>query len=448
MAALTAAAAAQPYPRRITVTSSSSSPANFAGKKPTGTPGPQSFGRVDADGNVWVRDGEGERMIGGYPDGVPEDPYALYVRRYQDLEANINLFQARLPSLSARDIDSTLKLLQEQLVEPAVVGDIGALRDRVAALATAAEERKAQITVERAQAKEDALASRTLIVEGAEKIAGQDPERTQWKNSGQELRSLLDEWKEQQRRGPRLDKSAEDGLWKRFSAARTLFDRNRRQFFAALDESQNEAKKTKERLIAEAETLQDSDDWGPTSGKYRDLMDQWRRAGRAPRKIDDALWARFRGAQQVFFDRRRAHDLENDAKFAADMQVKVALVEEAEALLPVKDIAATKEALRGIQDRWEEAGRLPNRDGARVEQRLRAVENALRDAEQKEWERSNPETQARAVGMFSQLQESISELQAQLDAANAAGDEKLAGDISDALATKQAWLDQVQKNIG
>lgn len=427
------------------MTSSSSSPAEFA--KPTENPDPHSFGRVDADGNVWVKDNDQERMIGGYPDGLPADPLALYVRRYLDLEATVNLFETRLPGLSARDIDSTLTLLREQLVEPSVVGDIQRLRDRVDALATAAEARKEEIVAERAEAKKEALAKRNQIVEDAERIAGQDVERTQWKNSGQQLRVLLDDWKEQQRKGPRLDKPTEDALWKRFSTARTLFDRNRRQYFAALDESQNEAKKVKEKLISQAEALQDSEEWGPTSSAYRDLMDQWRRAGRAPRKIDDALWARFRAAQQVFFDRRRAHDLENDAKFAADLEIKVALVEEAEALLPVKDIAATKEKLREIQDRWEESGRLQSRDGSRVEQRLRSVEKALRDAEEKEWQRSNPETQARAAGMFAQLQDSITALENQLADAKSAGDEKLASEIAEALATKQAWLDQVQKNI-
>lgn len=408
---------------------------------------PENFGRVDADGNVWVRDGGQERMIGGYPDGVPEEPLALYVRRYLDLEATVNLFEARLPGLSARDIDSTLQLLEEQLVSPAVVGDIESLRTRVGTLKEAAAARKEEIVVERAQAKEEALAKRTALVEEAEKIAGQDVQRTQWKNSGQQLRGLLDEWKEQQRKGPRLDKATEDSLWKRFSSARTVFDRNRRQYFAALDESQNQAKVKKEALIAQAEALQNSDDWGPTSGAYRDLMDQWRNAGRAPRKLDDALWSRFRAAQQVFFDRRRANDQANDLKFAEDLKVKEALVVEAEGLLPITDPVAAKEALRDIQDRWEESGRLASRDGKRVEQRLRKVEDALRAAEEKEWQRSNPETQARAQGMLSQLEDSIAELQAQLEAANAAGDDKLAKDIAGALATKQAWLEQVQQTM-
>jgi len=98
-----------------------------------------------------------------------------------------------------------------------------------------------------------------------------------------------------------------------------------------------------------------STDWAGTSAKYRDLLAEWKKAGRASRKEDDALWARFRAAQQVFYDARRAKDEAVDAEFAENLKVKEALVAKAEALLPIKDIKAAKKALRPIQDAWEEA---------------------------------------------------------------------------------------------
>lgn len=409
---------------------------------------PQDYGRIDADGNVWVDDAGTERMVGGYPDGIPEDPFALYVRRYLDLEATVNLFSARLPGLGARDIDSTLKILREQLVEPAAVGNLQALRDRVEDLTVLADQRKSEITAERVAAKEEALTIRTGIVEEAESIAAQPVDNTQWKQSGQRLRDLLESWKEQQRRGPRLDKQLEDGLWKRFSSARTVFDRNRRQFFAALDASQSDAKALKEALIGEAEALSMSDAWGPTSGAYRELMERWKKAGRASRKDDDALWARFRAAQQVFFDRRRANDEAKDQASAENLRTKQELLRQAEALLPIKNASRAKDKLRSIQDQWDELGHVPGRDGARIEGRLRDVEQALRDAEDREWRRSNPETQARAEGMLRQLEAQIVELEAEKAAAQAAGENTRADDIEVALSTKRAWLMQVQESIG
>src|SRR5699024_9635962 len=117
---------------------------------------------------------------------------------------------------------------------------------------------------------------------------------------------------------------------------------------------------------------QNSTDWGPTSGAYRQLMDEWKAAGRASRKDDDALWARFRAAQDVFFGARQGHNEALDAEFEENLKVKLALLEEAERLVPVKDLERTKTTLRGIQDRWEEAGKVPRSQLRSVEGRLRS----------------------------------------------------------------------------
>lgn len=82
---------------------------------------------------------------------------------------------------------------------------------------------------------------------------------------------------------------------------------------------------------------------------------------------------------------------------------------------PVTDIDRAKAQLRQIQDRWEEVGRVPSSDLHRIEGRLHAVEAAVREAEEKEWRRTNPETRARAAGMVGQLEEQIAQLERSLD---------------------------------
>lgn len=404
------------------------------------------WGRVDGEGRVYVQDGGTEREVGQFPDAPVAEAMAFYVRRYLDLKASVDLFATRLPHLSVREIDSTLKSVEESLAQPAAVGDLEGLRARFAALRTVAAERRAAVNAERAAAKEQALKDRTAIVERAEAIAAQDPARTQWKNSGAELRELLETWKEAQRRGPRLDRANEDGLWKRFSHARTTFDRHRRQFFSELDAKQSQVKAAKEALIKRAEELQHSTDWAGTSAKYRDLMTEWKKAGRASRKEDDALWARFRAAQQVFFDARRAKDEAVDAEFAENLKVKEALVAKAEALLPIKDVKAAKRALRPIQDAWEEAGRVPRSALRRIEGRMRAVEDAIREAENAEWRRTDPETKARAEGLAGQLEDAIATLEKDLEDAKATGDAKKVAEAEAALTARRAWLDQVRRS--
>ena len=404
------------------------------------------WGRVDGEGRVYVQDGGTEREVGQFPDVPIAEAMAFYVRRFLDLKATVDLFAMRLPQLSIREIDSTVKSLGESLAAPAAVGDLDGLRARFEALRTVAAERRAAINAERAAAKEQALKDRTAIVERAEAIAAQDPDRTQWKSSGAELRELLEQWKGAQRRGPRLDRPTEDGLWKRFSHARTTFDRHRRQFFSELDAKQAQVKAAKEALIKRAQEMSSSTDWAGTSAKYRALMEEWKKAGRASRKEDDALWARFRAAQQVFYDARRAKDAATDAEYAENLKVKEALVAKAEALLPVKNVKAAKKALRPIQDAWEEAGRVPRSALRRIEGRMRAVEDAIREAENAEWRRTDPETKARAEGLAGQLESSIAALEKDLAAATAAGNAKKIAEAEAALTARRAWLEQVRRS--
>lgn len=154
--------------------------------------------------------------------------------------------------------------------------------------------------------------------------------------------------------------------------------------------------------MAEAERLSASTEWGPTAGAFRDLMTQWKAAGRASRPVDDALWARFRAAQDAFFAARDAANQATDTEYQANLVVKEALLAEAEALLPVRNLGAAKAALRSVQERWEAAGKVPRGDVQRVEGRLRAVEQAVREADDAQWRRTNPETRARAEGAAAQ----------------------------------------------
>ena len=406
-----------------------------------------TFGRVDDDGTVYVRESAGERAVGQFPGASGDDALALYVRRFLDLHAKVVVFETRLTAtdLAIKEIDQTLARLTEELAEPAAVGDLDALRERLDALRPIALERRALVDGERAAAKDAALKVRTEIVEAAERISGTDPERIQWRPAGEQLRVLLDQWKESQRTGPRLDRPLEESLWKRFSHARTTFDRERRHFFAELEQRNSQAKTVKDQLVAQAEALSTSTDWAATASAYRDLMNDWKAAGRASRHDDDALWARFRAAQDTFFAARDNAATATDTEFRANLDIKESLLAEAEQLLPLTDLAAAKRTLRAIQDRWDAAGKVPRGDIQRIEARLRAVETAIRDADQAVWTRSNPETRARAEGAAAQLQAAIAGLEADLAAAKASGNARKTAEAQAALDARRSWLEQVER---
>jgi hypothetical protein len=255
------------------------------------------------------------------------------------------------------------------------------------------------------------------------------------------LRDLLEEWKAL----PRLDKKSDDELWHRFSAARTAYTRRRKAHFAEMNEQREGARVVKEKLLKEAEALSESTEWGPTSVRYRQLMQDWKSAGAAPREVEEKLWQRFRKAQDAFFGARDAANAEQDKEFAANAEKKLELLAEAEALLPVQDVEAAKRAFRDLSERWDAAGKVPRDQIKTLEARIRKVEQAIRSVEDDKWKRSDPEKSARADDMLGQLERAIAGIEADLSQARAAGNEKLVKELEENLASRQSFLEMARK---
>lgn len=405
------------------------------------------WGRVEGDGHVFLTiDGE-EHPVGQYPDVSDEEALGYFARKYDDVVAQIVLLEQRVSSKApTTDMQKTVTHLREQLAERNMVGDLRSAEARLDTLSTQIAELEKAEKAEHDAVRAAELAAREAIVAEAEEISGHDPAQIQWKTSSARMNELFESWKTAQKNGVRLGRSNEDALWKRFRAARTVFDRHRRAYFSQLDSNNSAAKAAKEKLIAEAEALSSSTDWGFAAGEYRRLMDEWKASPRASRKDDDALWARFRAAQDVFFTSRQAANDEIDQEYGANLTVKEALLVEANALLPIKDLGTAKKALQSIRDRWEEAGKVPRADMGRIEAGLRKVEDAVRHAEDENWKRSNPETKARTNSALSQLEAAIAGLKEDLAKAEKAGDQRKIKAAQEALEARQAWLDQISRS--
>ena len=407
------------------------------------------FGRVSEEGVVYLITPEGEREVGSYPGVSPGDALAYFVRKYDELAASVNLLGQRVDQtdVPTKEIAESLAALRPQVAEARVVGDLAALETKLSNIEASLVERRAAESAARAEAKAAATVAREALVSEAEGISAQHEARIQWKSSGTRMRELLDLWKEHQRTGPRLDKDVEAALWHRFSAARNSFDKARRSHFAQLDSAHSEAKRAKEKLVAEAERMSSSTDWAVTAGGFKRLMDDWRRAGRASRTDDDALWERFKAAQDAFFAAKDAVAAAEDESFRANLAVKESLLTEAESLLPVRDLAAAKQALRIIQDKWEAAGKVPRADLERTEKALRRVEQAVRDAEDRRWAASNPEAAARAQSLVDQLEKAVATLEKDLAKAQQSGNDKRIREALAALEARQAWLTQARSGL-
>ena len=401
------------------------------------------WGRVDADGTVFVRTAEGERPVGQYPAGTPEEALAFFTERFAALSFEVELLEQRIRSgvLSPEEAIESVKTVGAQVTDANAVGDLASLGARLETLRPVIEGQREARRAEKVQRTAEAKVAKEKLVIEAEKIA----EGNDWRAGANRLRTLLDEWKAL----PRIDRGSDDTLWRRFSSARTAYTRRRKSHFAEQNEKRETARSAKERLVKEAESLADSVDWGATAGRFRDLMKEWKAAGPAPKDVDDALWRRFRTAQDTFFGARDATNAALDAEYAANAEVKEKLIVEAEALLPALqstgDLDAAKRGFRDLSDRWDAAGKVPRERIKDLEGRMRAVEQTIRSAEDDKWMRSDPEKSARADDMVSKLEAAIAQVEADLEKARAAGNEKKIKELEENLASRQSFLDMARR---
>ncbi|MET7280199.1 DUF349 domain-containing protein [Kribbella sp. NPDC005582] len=401
----------------------------------------ESWGRVAEDGTVFVKTKDGERAVGQWPDAKPEEALAFYTRRYDALAFEVELLEQRVQAgtVSPDDARAAVKKVNSSLEDAQAVGDLDGLKARLEALTPLLAVQREKRKAERAAKVEEARAAKTKIATEAETIAA----GTDWRHGVTRLRELLDEWKAL----PRLDKASDDELWHRFSSARTTYTRHRKQHFAELSSKREEAATVKERLAAEAEALSSNTDWGPTSGRFRELMRQWKAAGPAPREVDDKLWARFRAAQDTFFGARDAIQAEENAEQTQNLAAKEALLVEIEAILPVNDAKTARDQLRDLLDRWDAIGKVPRDSMRAIDARLRAVEQAVKSAEDEVWNKSNPEARARAEATVKQLQSLIADLEKQAAKYEAQGNTRKATEARESIEARREWLTQAQNAL-
>jgi len=398
------------------------------------------WGRVGDDGTVYVREGDGERAVGSYPDATPEEALAYFERKFTDLQAQVSLLEQRVRGgAPAADVAKAIASLTEAVTGANAVGDLASLTERLGKLNESIGELTEKQSAEAKAAVEAALADREALVAEAEALAAQDPAKAQWKQVSATLDALFARWQAAQKDGPRIPKSAADELWKRFRAARTTLETHRKAFFAELDSSHKEARARKQQLAERAEALAPKGAAGIPD--YRRLLDEWKLAGRAGKKVDDALWARFKAAGDALYAAKAEIDARENEEFAGNLEQKLALLEEAEKLLTETDRDVAKKTLLGIQRRWDAIGKVPRDSLRQVEDRLRKVEAAVKKLDDDHWNRTDPEKAARSTGLAAQLTDAIAKLERELEAAKAAGDARKIKDAEEALAARRVWLD-------
>jgi hypothetical protein len=400
--------------------------------------GMSEWGRVAEDGTVYVTTPDGERAVGSWQAGSPEEGLALFARRYEQLSTEVALLEQRLKAGvgDPNQVRQSAERLKATVPTAAAVGDLAALEARVDGLLARTEEAAEQAKARKAEARAAAAERKTELAAEAEQLAGS----SDWKAAGERLRTIGDDWK----RLPHLEKKADDELWARVAASRKRFAERRTAHFGALEEQRTVSQARKEKLVAQAEELQGSTDWKATAERYKQLMADWKAAGRAPRGVDDELWARFKAAQDAFFTARSASFAEQDEQYRGNQAAKEEILAEAEALVAGLDdesvpVEKAKSRMRTLQDRWEAAGRVPRDAVKPLEARLQAVEERVRAADGARFARSSESP------FLVRLREKVAELEDKLAKAQAAG--RPTEELEAALTTQRQWLAQAGGSV-
>ena len=398
------------------------------------------FGRVDEKNNVYVIDAGNERLVGQYPDVTRDEAMAFFVKKFDDLEAQVRILEQRIASgiTDAKSLKATHETLTKDCAEPKAVGNLKSLRDRLSALAPAIEVAAEKAAAAREEAIAKAMQEKEAIAARAEAIVS-NLGGINWKKSAAEMTEMFERWQAIQKEGPKIPKAQTDPIWKRFSQSRAKFESGRRAYFATLDSKFKEAKAAKSELVSKAEALVSKG--AKAAADYRALQEQWKAAGKAG-KAEESLWKSFRAAGDAIFAAKKEQDAELEVEHKANLEKKLDLLKKAEAI-DVANLDLAKKAISEIQAAWSKIGHVPKDQVKSVESRLRAVDSKISEAQKEAWQRSDPAAKARSNSLATQLEGVIAVLEAELKTAPAGKKKEIQAQID----SRKALLEAAQNAV-
>lgn len=219
------------------------------------------------------------------------------------------------------------------------------------------------------QAEEENLAKKTALCEQleAEKTDGLKT-FADWDAVTQKIIGLQAEWKTIGFAPQKVNAQ----IFERFRKGCDTFFEKKAQFFRQLKEELNSNLAKKKELVEKAEALAGSTDWRSTNDILVNLQKQWKEIGSVPHKYSDALWKRFVGACDQFFEAKKKAHAEAHGEEKANMEQKQGIIES------LKELAAKEgedimQQVKELQQKWNETGHVPFREKDRLYKEYREV---------------------------------------------------------------------------
>ena len=167
------------------------------------------------------------------------------------------------------------------------------------------------------------------------------------------------------------------GLLQRLDALAPLLNEQAEQRKAERSKQLEATRETKERMVSEAESLAEGNDWRGGVNRFRALLEEWKALPRIDRATDDALWHRFSAARTTYTRRRKSQFAEQAARRETAREAKEQIIAEARELAASTDWGPTAGAFRDLMTRWKAAGPAPREVDDKLWAEFRAIQDGF-----------------------------------------------------------------------
>ena len=192
------------------------------------------------------------------------------------------------------------------------------------------------------------------------------------------LQKYHDEWKEI---GP-VPQEKKDEIWERFKNTTDKINQVRREHYSKIQEEQQGNYDAKTAICEKIEELlNDSINsigaWQKKSNDVNELFKVWKTIGPAQKKLNDEIWARFKGSMDAFFRNKKEFFSKLKEQQLENYNRKLQLCVEAEALADSKEWKKATDRIKKLQEEWKKVGPVPKRHSDKIWKRFRSACDAF-----------------------------------------------------------------------
>jgi hypothetical protein len=176
-----------------------------------------------------------------------------------------------------------------------------------------------------------------------------------------------------------LPQKDENEMWDRFKEATDAFNDKKSENLELLREQEEENYNEKLKLIEKANELKESEEWEETHKEFQKLMNKWKEIGPVPKRKSGKIWKKFKGAMDLFYDRRRDHFKEVKEERKDNLKEKEEVLEKLAELKSHDDPIKAVELAKPLQDEFKKAGYVPIKHKNRLWKEYREICDVIYD---------------------------------------------------------------------